>query len=159
VRQAFRELMTIAAVYEPLDPSEGEGVILQPQIDGPVETIVGVADDPLFGPLVAFGLGGIHAEVLGDVRFRIAPLTDRDADALLTGIRGARLLRGYRGRPPADVDALRELLGRVSCLAEAVPEIAELDLNPVIALPPGHGCRIVDARIRVGSGSSRSPKR
>jgi acyl-CoA synthetase (NDP forming) len=79
----------------------------------------------------------------------VAPLTDRDADELLCGIRGLPLLHGYRGHPPADLDALRELLLRVSRLAIDVPEIAELDLNPVIALQPGHGCRIVDARARV----------
>jgi acyl-CoA synthetase (NDP forming) len=83
------------------------------------------------------------------VQFRIAPLTDRDVDGLLYGIRGLPLLRGYRGAPPADLDALRDLLMRVSRLAIDVPEVSELDLNPVIALPPGHGCRIVDARIAV----------
>ena len=103
---------------------------------------------------MAFGLGGIHVEVLGDVLFRIAPLTDRDADALLHGIRGFKLLQGYRGRQPVDLESLRELLLRVSRLAEEVPEIAELDLNPVIALSPGHGCRIVDARVRVSSRRS-----
>ena len=87
--------------------------------------------------------------MLADVRFRIAPLTDRDADDLLRGIRGVRLLEGYRGHPPADLEALRELLLRVSRMAIDVPEIAELDLNPVIALAPGHGCRIVDVRVRV----------
>ena len=121
--------------------------------------MVGIADDPLFGPLVAFGLGGVHVEVLGDVRFRIAPLTDLDADSLLRGIRGFKLLQGYRGHPPVDLDALRELLLRIARLAEEVPEIAELDLNPVIALPPGNGCRIVDARIRVAArgGSTAIP--
>jgi len=103
----------------------------------------------VFGPLIAFGLGGIHVEILGDVRFRIAPLTDRDADDLLHEIKGVRLLQGYRGHPPADMDALRELLLRVSRLAVDVPEIVELDLNPVIAMAPGHGCRIVDVRIKV----------
>jgi acyl-CoA synthetase (NDP forming) len=114
-----------------------------------VETTIGVADDPLFGPLIAFGLGGIHVEILGDVCFRVAPLTDRDAEELLHGVRGLPLLQGYRGHPPGDLDALRELLLRVSRLATEVPEVSELDLNPVIALPPGHGCRIVDARVRV----------
>ena len=118
-------------------------------ITGGVETMIGVADDPLFGPLVAFGLGGIHVEVLGDVQFRVAPLTDHDVDELIHGIRGLPLLRGYRGHPPADLDALRELLLRVSRLAVEVPEIAELDLNPVMALSPGNGCRIVDARVKV----------
>jgi acetate---CoA ligase (ADP-forming) len=150
VRTAFRELTTIAAEHQrDVEPVEGEGVVIQPMIAGGVETMVGVTEDPLFGPLVAFGLGGIHVEVLGDVRFRIAPLTDRDADELLRGIRGFKLLQGYRGHPPADVDALRELVLRIARLAEDVPEVVELDLNPVMALPPGNGCRIVDARIRV----------
>jgi acyl-CoA synthetase (NDP forming) len=114
-----------------------------------VETMIGIAADPLFGPLVSFGLGGIHVEVLGDVRFRVTPLTDRDADELLREIRGLPLLLGYRGHPAADLDALREILLRVSRLAADVPEITELDLNPVIALAPGQGCRVVDARVKV----------
>jgi acyl-CoA synthetase (NDP forming) len=85
------------------------------------------------------------------VAFRIAPLTDRDVDELLRSIRCFPLLQGYHGQPPADLDALRETLLRVSRLSESVPEILELDLNPVIALSSGQGCRIVDARIRVGS--------
>jgi acyl-CoA synthetase (NDP forming) len=129
--------------------SREEGVVIQPMISGGVETIVGITDDRLFGPLVAFGLGGIHVEVLKDVHFRVAPLTDRDADELLHEVRGYKLLEGYRGHPPADIEALRDIVLRIARLAEEVPEIAELDLNPVIALPPGNGCRIVDARIRV----------
>jgi acetyl coenzyme A synthetase (ADP forming)-like protein len=151
VRAAFKELSAVAAASGLDGTSDGDGVVLQPMIASGVETMIGITDDPLFGPLVGFGLGGIHVEVLGDVQFRVAPLTDRDADELLHGIRGSRLLQGYRGHPPADVDALRELLLRIARLAEDVPEIAELDLNPVIALPPGNGCRIVDARIRVAS--------
>jgi acyl-CoA synthetase (NDP forming) len=127
-----------------------DGVLVQPMVTGGVETMIGVTEDPLFGPLVAFGLGGIHVEILRDIAFRIAPLTDRDADALVRGIRGFALLQGYRGQPAADLDALQDTILRVSRLAEDVPEILELDFNPVIALPPGQGCRIVDARIRVG---------
>ncbi len=149
VRTAFRELSEVAAEHGSLDANEGEGVVIQPMIQGGVETMIGITEEPLFGSLVAFGLGGIHVEVLGDVGFRIAPLTDRDVGELLHGIRGYKLLEGYRGHPPADVEALRELLLRISRLAEEVPEVAELDLNPVIALSPGQGCRIVDARIRV----------
>ena len=146
VRHAYAD---IAARAKSLAPDgEVEGVLIQSMITG-VETMIGVADDPSFGPLIAFGLGGIHVELLGDVGFRVAPLTDRDADELLHGIRGVKLLQGYRGHAPADLDALREVLLRVSRLAAEVPEISELDLNPVIALPPGHGCRIVDARVKV----------
>jgi acyl-CoA synthetase (NDP forming) len=110
--------------------------------------LVGLTQDPLFGPLVAFGLGGIHVEILGDVCFRVTPLTDRDAAEMVRCIRGRRLLEGYRGHPPADLPALEQLLLRVSALAEALPEVAEVDLNPVFALPPGQGCVIVDARVR-----------
>jgi acetyl coenzyme A synthetase (ADP forming)-like protein len=150
VRKAFADIVGRARQFVPADAIEG--VLVQPMIAGGVETMIGLTADPLFGPLVGFGLGGVHVEILGDVRFRIAPLTDRDADELLHEIRGFRLLQGYRGHSPADVDALRDILMRVSRLAEEVPEIAELDLNPVIALPPGNGCRIVDARIRVAEG-------
>jgi acyl-CoA synthetase (NDP forming) len=86
---------------------------------------------------------------MGDVHFRIAPLTDRDADELLHEVRGLRLLQGYRGRPPADVDALRDVLLRVSRLADDLPEVLELDLNPVVVLPVGKGCRVIDARVRI----------
>ena len=154
VRRAFAEIMARARKLAP--PDQIDGVLIQSMITGGVETMIGVADDPLFGPLVAFGLGGIHVEVLGDVQFRVAPLTDHDVDELLHGIRGLPLLQGYRGHPPADLDALRELLLRVSRLAVEVPEITELDLNPVMALSPGKGCRIVDARVRVRAVGSRT---
>ena len=87
-----------------------DGVLVQPMIAGGVETMMGIMQDPLFGPLVAFGLGGIHVEILKDVLVRIAPLTDRDVDELLHGIKGFPLLQGYRGHPAADLDALRDLL-------------------------------------------------
>jgi acyl-CoA synthetase (NDP forming) len=147
VRSAFRDLTALATASGITAPDEG--VVIQPMIVGGVETIIGVTDDRLFGPLVAFGLGGIHVEVLQDIHFRVAPLTDRDADDLLHEVRGYRLLEGYRGHPAADIEALRDIVLRIARLAEEVPEIVELDLNPVIALPPGSGCRIVDARIRI----------
>jgi acyl-CoA synthetase (NDP forming) len=124
-----------------------EGVLVQKMIRGGTEVLVGMTHDPFFGPLIAFGLGGIHVEILGDVCFRVTPLTDRDAGEMVRGIRGYRLFEGYRGHPAADVAALEDLLLRVSRLVEEVPEIHELDLNPVFALPPGQGCQIVDARI------------
>ena len=128
---------------------EMDGVLLQPMISGGVEVMVGVTQDPLFGPLIGFGLGGIHVEILKDVCFRVTPITDRDAAEMVRDIKGYRLLEGYRGHPPADIAAIEDLLLRIARLVEEVPQIAELDLNPVIALPPGRGCQIVDARIRV----------
>ncbi|MBI3407454.1 MAG: GNAT family N-acetyltransferase [Planctomycetes bacterium] len=126
-----------------------EGVLVERMIAGGAEVMIGKTHDPVFGPLVAFGLGGIHVEILGDVCFRVTPLTERDAAGMIRSIRGIKLLEGYRGHPPADLPALENLLLRISQLVEEIPEIDELDLNPVIALPPGQGCRIVDARVHV----------
>ena len=126
-----------------------DGALVQEMVTGGVECLIGLVNDPLFGPLLAFGLGGTVAEVMGDVAFRLHPLTDVDADELLGSVKAARLLAGYRGAPPADMSALRDLLLRVSQLVEDVPEVAELDLNPVIALPAGQGVLALDARIRL----------
>jgi acyl-CoA synthetase (NDP forming) len=131
-----------------------DGVVVQPMVSGGTEVMSGVTQDPLFGPLVAFGLGGVHVEVLADVCFRVAPLSDRDAAELVRGIKGFRLLEGYRGHPPADLAAIEEVLVRVSRLAEEVPEIGEIDLNPVFAFPPGGGCLVADARIHVRPANS-----
>jgi acyl-CoA synthetase (NDP forming) len=122
-------------------------VLVQPMIAGGTEVIVGVTDDHVFGPLVVFGLGGVTTEVLADHAARLTPLTDIDADQLVGSIRSAPLLRGCRGQPAADLGALRGLLLRVSRLADDLPEVTELDLNPVIARPDG--AFVVDARIKV----------
>jgi acyl-CoA synthetase (NDP forming) len=148
VRQAYDRIRQRLVQDDNLEAMEG--VLVQPMVPAGVEVMVGVAEDPLFGPIIAFGLGGIYVEILQDVCFRITPLTDRDAREIIHGIRGYRLLDGYRGHPPADLSAIEDLLLRISYLVEGVPEIRELDLNPVFALPPGQGCRIVDARVRVG---------
>jgi acyl-CoA synthetase (NDP forming) len=160
VRQAFESLRDRLDRAGQL--AAFEGALVQPMVSGGVEVMVGVTTDPLFGPLIAFGLGGIHVEILGDVCFRITPLTDRDAREMVRSIRGYRLLEGYRNHPPADVPALEEVLLRISFLVDQLPEITELDLNPIFALPPGQGCQIVDARIRVenkgGYGEYGHPK-
>ena len=109
--------------------------------------IVGVVNDPLFGPLVMFGSGGTAVELLGDRAFRILPLTDVDARELIAATRGSALLTGYRGATPADLAALETLLLRVGRLTEEVPQLAEMDLNPVVV--SSHGCAVVDARIRL----------
>jgi acyl-CoA synthetase (NDP forming) len=153
VRDAFGSIRRRLAQAGQLEAMEG--VLVQPMVTGGVEVMVGVTHDPLFGPLIAFGLGGIHVEILGDVQFRITPLTDRDATEMVRGIKGYRLLTGYRGHPAADVEAIEDVLLRISRLVEEIPEISELDLNPIFALPPGQGCRIVDARIRIEPGSPR----
>jgi len=147
VRQAFAAVKEHLAKENRLDAFDG--VLIQPMISGGVELMVGVTQDPSFGPLIGFGLGGIHVEILHDVCFRVTPITDLDAKEMIRGIKGYRLLEGYRGHPPADIAAIEDLLLRVARLVEEVPEIGELDLNPVIALAPGQGCWIVDARIRV----------
>ena len=131
VRQAFLEIQQRVAQDNKLE--EMDGVLIQPMISGGVEVMVGMTLDPLFGPLIGFGLGGIHVEILKDVCFRVTPITDRDAAEMVRAIKGYRLLEGYRGHPPADIAAIEDLLLRVARLVEEVPEIAELDLNPVIA--------------------------
>jgi acyl-CoA synthetase (NDP forming) len=153
IRDAFESIRTRLVQTDQLEAMEG--VLVQQMMTGGVEVMVGVTHDPLFGPLLAFGLGGIHVEILGDVQFRITPLTDRDATEMVRGIKGYRLLTGYRGHPAADVEAIEDVLLRISRLVEEIPEISELDLNPIFALPPGQGCRIVDARIRIEPGSPR----
>ena len=125
----------------------GLPVLVQPMVSGGAELLAGIVQDPVFGPLVAFGPGGVFAELIGDAAFRIAPLTDVDADELVHKGKAGSLVAGFRGAPAADAAALVDLLHRLSRLAEDVPEVAELDLNPVIALPSG--CVAVDARVRL----------
>jgi acyl-CoA synthetase (NDP forming)/GNAT superfamily N-acetyltransferase len=131
------------------------GVLIQPMITGGVEVIMGVVQEPVFGPLVVFGLGGVATEVLGDHAARLAPLTGAEADGMIRSIRAAPLLLGHRGAAAADLPALTDTLLRVSRLADDLPEVAELDLNPVIARPDG--AFAVDARVRVTSQTAADP--
>ena len=150
VRLDLRTEDDVRAAYDSLARHFGaslRGVSVQPMITGGTEVLVGVADDHMFGPLIVFGLGGVATNVLADHAARLAPLTTADADILIGSVRAAPLLRGYRGSPAVDLEALRDLLLRVSRLAEDLPQITELDLNPVIARTDG--AHIVDARIRV----------
>ncbi|MYH67286.1 MAG: acetyl-CoA synthetase [Dehalococcoidia bacterium] len=122
-----------------------EGVSVQEMASPGVEVIVGMTTDPQFGPVMMFGLGGIMVEVLGDVAFRLAPLGEGDARDMIDEIQGRQVLDGVRGQPPVDIAAIEAMLDRVSEFAAARPEVAELDLNPVIASP--EGAIAVDARI------------
>jgi acyl-CoA synthetase (NDP forming)/GNAT superfamily N-acetyltransferase len=130
-------------------------VLVQPMQAGGVETIVGVVAEPVFGPLVVFGLGGVATDVLADRAARLAPLTDADAAAMIGAVRAAPLLTGAAGGPAVDTGALAGLLLRVSRLADDLPEVAELDLNPVIARPDG--AFPVDVRVRVAPAEPRDP--
>ena len=127
----------------------GPPVIVQPFLRGGTELLAGVVQDLVFGPLVAFGSGGAMAELIGEASFRLAPLTDLEAEELVREGKAGRLVAGFRGAPPADTAALADLLLRLGRLAADLPEIAELDLNPILAGPDG--CVAVDARVRVGA--------
>ncbi len=124
-----------------------EGVLLQRMVSGGRETIAGIARDPSFGALVMFGLGGIFVEALQDVVFRIAPIDDSQARDMVHGVRGISVLRGLRGAPPADEAAITDTLCRLGQLAVDFPQIAELDINPLLAFE--HGVIAVDARVRL----------
>jgi acyl-CoA synthetase (NDP forming)/GNAT superfamily N-acetyltransferase len=148
----------VRAAYQRLAGLFGDklqAVLVQPMIGDGTEVMAGVADDHLFGPLVVFGLGGVATEVLADHAALLTPLTDTDADTLIRSIKAAPLLLGYRGNPPADLEALRDLLLRVSRLADDLPEITDLDLNPVIARPDG--IFVVDARVKVAPYTPQDP--
>jgi acyl-CoA synthetase (NDP forming) len=147
VAEAFAAIE--AAVSQLGRRAEMSGVTVQAMVREGLETIVGATRDPAFGPLVLFGLGGVQVELLKDVYFRVHPLTDLDAAQMVRGIRGAKLLEGFRGSPPGDVPALEQAILRVSQMVGEFPEIAELDLNPLKVLPPGRGCIALDARVRV----------
>lgn len=133
------------------------GVLVQELITGGVEMFVGALHDPSFGPVLACGSGGVLVNLLQDSVFRLHPLSDVDVREMLDEIRGAKLLRGYRGSPPVDEGALRDALLRVSSLLEICPEIQELDINPVKVLETG--IRILDARIRVEKRAGQLSRR
>jgi acetyl coenzyme A synthetase (ADP forming)-like protein len=132
------------------------GVTVQPMIPRGVELFVGATRAPGFGPLIGFGIGGVAVELWKDVAFRLHPLTDLDARELLDAIRGKALLDGFRGGPVADRAAVVDAIARVDRLMGALPEVAELDLNPVVALGPGRGVLAIDARIRI-AGPDAAP--
>ncbi len=126
-----------------------EGVLVQEMISDGHEVLIGMAQDPNFGPMVVFGLGGIYVELLKDVAFRLHPITDVDAAEMITETKSHRLLEGYRGNPKGDVAELELALQKLSALITVVPELMEVDLNPVKVMSPGHGVCVVDARMRI----------
>ncbi len=129
--------------------SELDGFVIQPMVTEGLELIMGVSHDPLFGPLIGLGLGGIYTEILKDIVFRITPLSNKDATDMIESIKAYKLLKGYRGEEPYDIEAIKDMLLRLSRMVEELPMIQELDFNPVTIFPEGKGCIAIDIRIRI----------
>jgi acetyl coenzyme A synthetase (ADP forming)-like protein len=147
LRDSYRQML--ADVQKAKPDARIFGVFVQEFIKGGKETILGLKRDPLFGPLLMFGLGGIYVEALRDVTFRIAPIRELGVHRMIRQIRGFKILEGFRGEPPSDIDAIAECLARLSQLATQLEEIVELDINPLVVFERGRGARVVDARIVV----------
>ena len=145
LRAAFRSIMEGAKKYRA--DARIKGVLVQEMVKSAKETILGASQDPTFGPMIMFGLGGIYVEVLKDVVFRVAPIDDREAAGMVESIKTIKLLKGVRGEKPSDLKAIADSLQRLSQLVVDFPEIKEFDINPLLVLEEGRGARVVDARI------------
>jgi len=146
VRTAYAEILANAKTYAP--QARITGVSVQEMVGDGVEVIVGVSCDPQLGSVLLFGSGGVMVEVYNDVALRRCPITRSEAEAMIAEVKGARLLRGFRGRPAADLAALADTLVRVSYLAMHLEgHLAELDINPLLVLPSGQGVKAVDALV------------
>jgi len=143
VEKAHDEIMASCSAYAP--GAKIEGVSVQPMARKGTEIIMGMTMDANFGPVIMFGLGGIFVEILKDVAFRIVPLEQRDAEEMISEIKGKKLLEGYRGQEPVDVACLKQMLVKLSDFVHATPGIEEIDMNPVIAYR--NDAVVVDARI------------
>jgi len=149
VRMAFNAIIQNAKRYKP--DANIKGIIVQEMVKSGKEIILGAKQDPIFGPLVMFGLGGIYVEVLKDVVFRLAPIDEHEANRMVHSIKGFKLLKGVRGESPSDIRALVDSLLRISQLVTEFPEITEFDMNPLMVLGEGNGVRAVDVRISLKS--------
>jgi acetyltransferase len=144
VRAAYEEIVANAKRYAP--DATIAGVSVQEMVEGGVETIVGIKYDAQLGPMLVFGSGGVMVEVFGDVATRHCPISRSEALQMIDEVKGAKLLRGFRGKPAADIDALADVLVRVSHMAVQLEgELAELDINPLMVLPEGRGVKAADA--------------
>lgn len=143
VRAAFKEIIKNAKKYD--KKAVIKGVLVQEMVKGGKETIIGSKLESGFGPVVMFGMGGIYVEVLKDVIFRLAPITDTEADEMISSIKTSKLLQGVRGEKPSDTKKLSECIQRLSQLVTDFKEIKELDMNPVLVFEKG--CKVVDIRI------------
>src|SRR4051794_40005829 len=152
-RAAFAEIVANAEAYD--QTADITGVLVQELVGGGQEVIVGATTDGTFGKVVAFGLGGVLVEVLKDVTFRLAPLDDAEARSMVTGIKAAEILLGARGSEPVDLDALADVIAKVSRLVTDFPEISEFDLNPVFA--SASGAVAADVRILLETEERKQP--
>ncbi|MCD6445450.1 acetate--CoA ligase family protein [Candidatus Bathyarchaeota archaeon] len=143
VRKAYRQIIENVKKYKP--EAKITGILVQEMAPPSTEVIVGSIKDPQFGPALMFGLGGIFVEVLKDVTFRIAPITEDDAREMITEVKAYPLLKGYRNMPPADIDAIIKIILNTSKLVMEHQEIKELDFNPIMVYEKG--AKTVDARI------------
>ena len=143
IRKAFNDIMKNAREFNP--KADIRGVLVSPMAQAGVEVIIGTTIDDQFGPVIMYGLGGIMVEVIKDVAFRVLPISETEADQMIQDTRSHLILKGIRGNPPSDIDALKQLLVTCSDIIEAYPEIKEMDLNPVIV--HSDGLMVVDARI------------
>jgi acetyltransferase len=144
VRSAYDIIMANAGAHAP--NATISGVLVQEMVPGGVEVIVGIKYDDQLGPMLLFGSGGIMVEVYNDVTLRHCPITRSEARDMVAEVKGSKLLQGFRGKPPADVEALVDTLVRVSQMAVHLEgHLAELDINPLMVLPAGHGVKAVDA--------------
>jgi len=140
---AYQEIISKAKKYN--KKAKISGVIVYPMVPQGTEIIIGMMQDPHFGPVIMFGLGGIFVEVLKDISFRILPIEARDAEEMIAEIKGYKILKGIRGEAPKDIQAIKDLLLKISQLSQENPEISEIDLNPVFVFEKG--LQVVDARM------------
>jgi acetyltransferase len=146
VHTAYADILARAAAYAP--KATVSGVLVQEMVTEGVEVIVGVSYDAQLGPTILFGSGGILVEVYNDVALRRCPITQAEAYTMLSDVKGARVLHGFRGQPAADIEALTQALVHVSHLAVQLDgRLAELDINPLLVLPAGRGVKAVDALV------------
>ena len=144
--KAYRQIME--NVRKNVSGARVAGVLYQKMaVPGYVEVIVGATRDPTFGPVIMFGIGGIFVEILKDVSFRVAPLEPEDAEEMIREIKTYKILEGYRGMPPRDIEAVKDILMRVSKLMLEVGEVQDIDLNPIMLYEKGRGAVAVDVRV------------
>ncbi|MDH3277236.1 MAG: acetate--CoA ligase family protein [Nitrosopumilus sp.] len=145
IKESFKTIIKNAKKYN--KKAEIKGVLIVEMVKGGKEMIIGSKLEPGFGPVIMLGMGGIYVEVLKDVTFKIAPVSNKEADDMISEIKTQKLLQGVRGEKPSDISKLSECIQRLSQLVTDFKEIKELDMNPVLVLDKGKGCRVLDVRI------------